>query len=96
MRTYRIPSRYRLLVCGEYVIENEARYIQSENFNFCQKKMRAHKGIWNVISRTVTEVVRVRDGIPVRSQHNALMSGSRLLHERAGSYVKSVSSIGMD
>ena len=65
MRICRIPSRDRFLVCGGYAIEKETLSIQSENVNFCQKKMRAHKDIWNVISQTVRAVVRVRDDIPV-------------------------------
>jgi len=63
---------------------------------FVKKKMRAHKDIWNVIFQTVRAVVRVRDDIPVRSQRNAPMFGSRLLHECVGSYVRSVSCVGMD
>ena len=65
MRVCHIPCRDRFLVCGGYVIENETLYIHSENINFCQKKMRARKDIWNVISQTVRAVVRVRDGISV-------------------------------
>jgi hypothetical protein len=40
MRIYYIPSRNHLLVCGEYVIENEMLYIQSENMNICHKKIK--------------------------------------------------------